>query len=304
MDRSVLFVPSSNQKAMAKANGLSADGLILDLEDALAPEQKDMGRAAVIGFLRQLRGASKTAPPKPASPEQSTPKRIFVRINAAPAALQLADIRAIASEGASAIVVPKVESLDDVQRVYGYLQSALAGRKIPMPRLMAMIETPMGILQLPEIAKGAKGVGLTHLIAGTNDLALALRCDGGGARAGLIPSLAQIVLVARAYDLVCLDGVYNDFSDAAGFHAEALQGKALGFDGKTLIHPAQIAPANAAFGPSAAQIKQANAIVLAYSYKKNAGKGAININGQMVERLHLAAAQELLAQMDQEKKQK
>ncbi|VAV90991.1 Citrate lyase beta chain [hydrothermal vent metagenome] len=286
MHRSFLFVPAANQKAMAKAPTLQADGLILDLEDALAPEQKQQGRAAVIRFLRE---------------NQNMERPVMVRINHGPSALQQTDIQAIAGEQPNALVVPKVESAAQLLRIFQQLQTVLAGTQKPLPSLWAMIETPLGVLHLGEICQAAKAVGLSGLLAGTNDLALELHCDPGADRASLLPHLAQIVLHARGFGLQVLDGVYNDFSDADGFEAQAAQGKMLGFDGKTLIHPGQIAPANRCFGPSPEQIKQAKAIVRAYSLKKNAGKGAINVGGQMIERLHLAAAKQVLAQIQLEK---
>ncbi|MBL4617125.1 MAG: CoA ester lyase [Robiginitomaculum sp.] len=279
--RSVLFVPAANTKAMAKAPALGADAIIIDLEDALAPEQKDQGRAAAISFLRQNR-------------ELQTP--IAVRINTEPAAIQMTDIMAISGEGASALVIPKVESVQDLQQVESQVKRVLRPYQQQSPALWAMIETPLGILNLPEIAEGGRAFRLDCLIAGTNDLTTQLQCSPDNQRTALQSHLAEIVLVGRAFSLSVFDGVYNDFSDERGFTEQAKQGKDLGFDGKTLIHPAQIEPANTVFGASLDEIKQATAIVRAFGYKKNAGKGAINIGGQMVERLHLAAAEKLLAQ--------
>ncbi|MCF6292539.1 MAG: CoA ester lyase [Robiginitomaculum sp.] len=279
--RSVLFVPAANSKAMAKAPTLGADAIIIDLEDALAPEQKDQGRAAAISFLRRNR-------------QLQTP--VAVRINAEPATTQMADIMAISGENVSALVIPKVESAQDLQQVDKIMQKALHQYQPRKPALWAMIETPLGILNLSSIAQAGKALGLNCLIAGTNDLSVQLQCSVDNQRAALQSHLAQIVLVGRAFALPVFDGVYNDFSDELGFIEQAKQGKNLGFDGKTLIHPAQIAPANTVFGASLQEIKQATAIVRAFGYKKNTGKGAINIGGQMVERLHLAAAEKLLAQ--------
>jgi citrate lyase subunit beta/citryl-CoA lyase len=279
--RSVLFVPAVNTKAMTKAPSLAADAIIIDLEDALAPEQKDQGRAAAISFLRQ-------------NQQLQTP--IAVRINTEPAAIQMADIMAISGEGVSALVIPKVESVQELQQVESQMQKALRLYRQPKPALWAMIETPLGILNLSSIAEAGRAFGLNCLIAGTNDLATQLQCPIDTARAALQSHLAQIVLIGRAFGLSVFDGVYNDFSDEFGFLKQAEQGRNLGFDGKTLIHPAQIEPANAVFGASLEEIKQATAIVRAFGYKKNAGKGAINIGGQMVERLHLTAAKKLLAQ--------
>ena len=283
---SVLFVPAANAKAMAKAPSLATDAIIIDLEDALAPEQKDQGRAAAIGFLRQ---------------NKHLQIPVAVRINAEPTALQAIDIMAIGNENPTALVIPKVETVFDLMRVNDQLQRVLQNKYQPKPALWAMIETPLGILNLPKIAEAGRAFGLNCLIAGTNDLATQLRCPIDTTRAALQSHLAQIVLTGRAFGLSVLDGVYNDFSDEQGFIKQAKQGKSLGFDGKTLIHPAQIAPANTVFGASLQEIKQATAIVRAFGYKKNSGKGAINIGGQMVERLHLAAAEKLLAQQTEKK---
>jgi len=286
MYRSMLFVPAANAKAMAKAPSLAADAIIIDLEDGLAPEQKDAGRAAVIRFLRENK-------------ESKTP--VLVRINSGPEAVQRADVCAITSEGPVVIVVPKVENWLVLQELTKQMKSLLHGTGKAIPALWAMIETPLGLRNVDQIARLHQEVGLKGLIVGTNDLIAGLRCANDPGRGSLLPYLAQIVLAARVWGIPVIDGVYNNFSDPKGFVREAAQGKALGFDGKSLIHPSQVEPANTAFGPSSDQVKQAQAIVHAYSYKKNAGKGAINVNGQMVERLHLEAAKELLAQLDKEK---
>ncbi|MBL4596273.1 MAG: CoA ester lyase [Robiginitomaculum sp.] len=280
MLRSVLFVPAANEKALAKAPSLAADGLILDLEDALAPTQKQQGRAGAIRFLRETRALK-------------TP--IVVRINADRSSEQSADIQAIAGEGPTAILVPKVQSIDDLHHVYQQILAARTRAQRTIPALWAMIETPLGVLNLTSIAQNGRAFGLSCFIAGTNDLAVELQCSPSASRIGLLSVLSQIVVHGRAYELVVLDGVYNDFSDEAGCAAQAKQGKALGFDGKTLIHPNQIPLANQAFGPSLTQIKHAKKIIAAYKLKKNAGKGAINIDGQMVERLHFEAAKRLIA---------
>lgn len=287
--RSVLFVPTSNAKAMAKAPSLTADILLLDLEDALAPQQKNQGRAAAIRFLRK---------------NADHPKPIFVRINQTYCPEQLADIRAIANESPAAIVVPKVNTVEDLAQVAAAIRNTLQGTQKPIPPLWAMIETPSGMINLASIAKTGRRFGLAGLIAGTNDLAQELRCATGSDRSGLDNHLTQIILHARAFGLIALDGVYNDFSDEDGFLKQANQGKALGFDGKTLIHPSQISAANIAFGPTIEQIKQAKAIIRAFSFKKNAGKGAIRLGDQMVERLHLSDAQRLLNQFEQQKEKK
>ncbi len=289
MYRSMLFVPAANAKAMAKAPSLGADAIIIDLEDGLAPEQKDEGRAAAIRFLRKNRN-------------MKIP--VLVRVNNDKEGILGADIRAISPEQPSAILVPKVESAEILHKIKGQIKSILHGSGKAVPALWAMIETPLGLADLHNITSNSRLFGLHGLILGTNDLALALGCAVKPDREPLFSHLAQIVLQARAHDLVAIDGVYNNFSDLDGFAKEAKQGKTFGFDGKSLIHPSQIEPANLAFSPSEEQIKHAKAIVRAYSYKKNAGKGAINVDGQMVERLHLQAARDLLAKIDKGKNSK
>ena len=278
--RSALFVPADKPRALAKAAGLEADAVILDLEDAVAPPHKDAARAAALKALRQ---GPWTAPVR------------AVRINALSSAWGGNDVLALAASGPDALVIPKVESAADVHNVRAQIRRALGHAALPGPHLWAMVETPQGILKLEEIAASAAAAGLTTLVFGANDLATALHCDPLAAhRQALLAHLSRLVLVARSFGLRVLDGVYNAFEDAEGFAAEARQGKTLGFDGKTLIHPAQIAAANAIFGPTDEQIKQARVIVRAFALKKNAGKGAINLNGQMVERLHLENAKALL----------
>ncbi len=282
--RSALFVPAANAKALAKAPTLEADAIIIDLEDAVAPAEKEVARAAALRVL-QIKSwkASFRA----------------VRINALDTPWGNADLRALATAPLHALVVAKMQSADALRRVRTTLVNArpnsgfLTGRALPS--LWAMVETPHGILRLEEIAASAQETGLTTLIVGTNDLSKELRCDGlGDKRAALLSHLSKVVLVARGYDLMVLDGVYNAFDDENGFRLEAEQGKRLGFDGKSLIHPAQIAPANTIFGPDADAIAHARAIVRAFSLKKNKGKGVINLSGEMVERLHLHDAKALL----------
>jgi len=278
--RSILFVPAANPKALAKAPGLNADGIILDLEDAVAAAEKDEARAAA---LRALRLAG-----------WKTPLRA-VRINALQSGWAEADLLSLAPTGVDVLVIPKVESAAMLQKARAIMARAALVPGRPLPRLWAMVETPRGILNIKDIAACAAETGLTTLIAGTNDLAKYLSCDGlANDREALRLHLSAIVLAARSYNLMVLDGVYNAFGDEAGFAREAKQGKRFGFDGKTLIYPAQIEPANVIFGPSEDAIKHAKAIVRAFKLKKNAGKGVINLNGEMVERLHLHDAQALL----------
>ncbi len=278
--RSVLFVPGANAKALSKAPSLNADAIIIDLEDAVSPAQKQMARTATLITITQ--------------PKWQAGKKA-VRVNALHSQWGNGDVLAFAPEMLDALVIPKVESaamLRDVRRLMAKAR-LVPGR--PAPALWAMIETPRGILNLEDIAANATELGLNCLIIGTNDLAKALRCDGvSNNREALAAHLSRVVLIARQYGLTALDGVYNAFDDAPGFAREAKQGRRFGFDGKSLIHPSQIDAANQVFGPSAAQISRAKAIVRAFALKKNAGKGVINLDGEMIERLHWHSAQTLL----------
>ena len=271
--RSVLFMPASNPRAMAKARGLSCDAVILDLEDAVAPEAKAAARAAALAAATQGFDGRACA----------------VRINALDTPWGRDDAAVLAGEGAggvAAVVVPKVSSAADLLAVRTVLGT-------DGPPIWAMIETCGAILRLGEIV--AAGAGLELLIAGTNDLAKEMRCRPGASRAPLVPALAQMVIAARSEGLVVLDGVCNAIGDEARLAAECAQGAMLGFDGKTLIHPGQIAAANAAFGPSAEALAWARGVVAAFAAPEAAGKGAIRLDGAMVERLHLAEAERLLA---------
>lgn len=268
--RSVLFMPASNPRAIAKAAGLPCDAVILDLEDAVAPEAKDAARAAAVAAAAEGFGGRACA----------------VRINALDTLWGRDDATALPSApGVAAVVVPKVSTAADVLAV-----RAILG--VDGPPIWAMIETCGAMLRLAEIV--AVGAGLELLIAGTNDLAKEMRCRPGVAREPLVPALVQMVIAARSAGLVVLDGVCNAIHDDARLAAECAQGAMLGFDGKTLIHPGQIAAANAAFGPSAEELAWARGVVAAFAAPDAAGKGAIRLNGAMVERLHLAEAERVL----------
>jgi len=268
--RSVLFMPASNPRAIAKAQGLACDAVILDLEDAVAPEAKAAARTAAVAAATQGFGARACA----------------VRINALDTPWGQDD--AAAMRGLAAVVVPKVGSAADLVAV----RAALGAEG---PPIWAMIETCGAILRLTEIAEAAAATRTDVLIAGTNDLAKEMRCRPGADRAPLLPALTQLVIAARAAGLVALDGVCNAIGDAGRLAAECAQGAMLGFDGKTLIHPGQIDAANAAFGPGPEQLAWARAVVAAFAAPEAAGRGAIQLDGAMIERLHLAEAERILA---------
>lgn len=273
--RSALFLPASNPRAIEKARGLPADAVILDLEDAVAPEAKAEARAAAVAAVNAGGFAAPT---------------LAVRVNALDTEWGAGDLAAIAASRADAVLVPKVATAEDIELYHAELAAAP-----PEMRLWAMIETCRAVSQLQAIADMAARTRLAALVVGTNDLALELRARPAADRSGLVPYLALAVAAARAGGIAALDGVCNDFTDLDRFAAECAQGRALGFDGKSLIHPAQIAPCNAAFGPDAEEVARARAIVAAFGDPENAGKGAIRVEGRMVERLHLREAERVLA---------
>ncbi len=268
--RSVLFMPASNARAIAKARGLPCDAVILDLEDAVAPEVKADARAAAVAAVRE--GGFGARP-------------IAVRINALDTPWGVDDAAALAGVPIDAVVLPKVDGAADLWR---------ARMLLPDVALWAMVESCAGVLALAAISGVAREVGLRALIAGTNDLTKEMRCRPEQDRMPLLPVLTQIVLAARAGGMAVLDGVCNALGDPGRLTAECRQGAVLGFDGKTLIHPAQIAAANAAFGPSEAELAWARAVVAAFARPDAAGRGAIRVEGEMVERLHLAEAERVL----------
>ena len=285
--RSVLYVPASNARALEKAAGLTCDGVILDLEDSVAPEAKDRALAQAAGALADPRFAGR--------------ERI-VRVNGFsddPAeedrlARELETLAPLAPEG---ILFPKIRFAPDAERASRALDAV---RAPPETRLWLMIETPQSVLDLPRIAALAAGpeARLAVLVMGLNDLAKEMRVAATASRLALLPALGQAVLAARSYGLDVLDGVFGDLVDPDGFEAEARQGRGIGFDGKTLIHPAQIAPANRIFSPSPGEVAEAAALVAAFEAPENAGKGVLVVNGRMAERLHFEAARRVLALAD------
>ena len=275
--RSALYMPASNPRAIAKARSLPCDVVILDLEDAVAPDEKAAARdRAVAEVAAGGFGA----------------RELVVRVNALDTAWGADDIAAIRDIDVEAVLVPKISSTADLAAVRAALGT-------DGPPIWAMIETCGGVLELPAIARAAAESRLTALIAGTNDLAKELRCRPGVDRMPLIPALMAILTAARSAGLIALDGVCNALDDPARLAAEAEQGAGFGYNGKTLIHPAQIAAANTAFGPTPDQLAWARVVVAAFADGANADKGAIRLDGEMVERLHLAEAEAMLALADQ-----
>lgn len=267
--RSVLFMPASNPRAMAKARALPCDAVILDLEDAVAPEAKAAARDAAVAAAAEGFGARTCA----------------VRINGFDTPWGREDAAALArAPGVAAVVVPKVASAGDLAAVRAVLGE-------DGPPLWAMIETCGAILHLAAIVEAAVATRLTLLIAGTNDLAKEMRCRPGADRAPLVPALAQIVLAGRAAGLAVLDGVCNALGDEARLAAECAQGAMLGFDGKTLIHPGQVEPANEQFAPSPEAVEDARGLIEAF---ETAGSGVATYKNKMIENLHVESARRTL----------
>ena len=269
--RSALYLPGSNARALEKAKSLPCDVLLLDCEDAVAPDKKELARDQIAGALR-AGGYGR--------------RELVVRTNSLDTPWGVADLRAAAAAGADAVLLPKVEDVSMVQRAFAALEGAPTA-------IWVMVETPLGVLRAESLAASPL-VGC--LVAGTNDLAADLRCDGAWAeRAALLPSLAQMVLAARAHGKVALDGVHIDLADDAGLAASCDQGRRLGFDGKSLIHPKTIAAANAAFTPSADEVARARAVIAAFDAAAAAGSALAVLDGKLVEELHVRASRRLIA---------
>jgi len=275
--RSVLYVPADKPRAVAKARTLAADAVIFDLEDSVAPEAKPAAREALREALAEPLAAE-----------------VAVRINGLDTEWATEDLLAAIAVRADAVLVPKVDGPEAIRAIVDALDQADA---LERTAVWAMIETPKALLSLSAIAALAEtpGVPLAAFVVGTNDLALATRVPLEPDRAAFVPWLMQIVAAARAYGIDVIDGPLNTFADIARLEAEYRQARALGMDGKSLIHPSQIAPANRIFAPSEEELAAAMEVVAAFARPENAGKGVIALDGRMVERLHLVAAQRLLA---------
>ncbi len=273
--RSVLYVPGANARALAKARELPADGLILDLEDAVAPSAKEEARWAVLEALR-AGGFGR--------------REMVLRVNGSGTPWGEGDLAAAARSGADAVLLPKVEGAGDVRRAERALREAGGP---PGQALWCMIETPRGVLRAEEIA--AASPRLACLVAGTSDLVKDLRARHTPGRLEVLWSLSLVVLAARAHGLSALDGVHLDLDDPAGFEAACRQGRDLGFDGKTLVHPRTIEAANRAFAPSPEEVAMASRVVAAHAEAEAAGKGVVAVDGRLVEALHVEEACRVLA---------
>jgi citrate lyase subunit beta / citryl-CoA lyase len=279
--RSVLYMPGSNARAMEKARELPADAVILDLEDAVAPDAKAKARE-LIGKALKDGGFGR--------------REVVVRVNGLDTAWWADDL-AIAAAGPDAVLVPKVSTPAQFRQVAERLAAVGAA---PQLRVWAMMETPLAMLNVRDIAAAAldPAARLAAFVMGTNDLAKDTRARIVPGRAPMLPWLMTCVAAARAFGLDILDGVYNDLGNAEGFAAECRQAHDLGFDGKTLVHPQQIAPCNAAFSPAPEEVEWARKIIAAFDLPENADKGVIQIDGRMVERLHADMARRTVAIAD------
>jgi citrate lyase subunit beta/citryl-CoA lyase len=277
--RSVLYMPGSNARALDKAKSLPADALILDLEDAVAPEAKVVARTQVCDAVKAGGYGH---------------RELVIRINALDTPWGAADVMAAAAAAPDAVLLPKPAAGDDVERATEALAKAGAPEKT---RLWAMIETPLAILNVGDIAAASKRAGarLACLVMGTNDLVKETRADLSVNRRPALYWLSATVTAARAFGLDVLDGVYNNFKDADGLRRECVHGRRLGFDGKTLIHPTQVATANEVFAPPEEEIAFARKIIAAFDQPENRGKGVITVEGRMVELLHAEMARRTVA---------
>ncbi len=279
LKRSVLAMPGSNARALEKGKTLAADVLMFELEDGVAETAKATARQQVADAVT---GGGYGA------------RQIVVRVNARGSEWYKPDVAAIAPTGPDAIVIPKVNSRDDILKAAADIVAAGAPAKT---RIWAMIETPRAIFDIEKIASAAddSAARLEALVLGPNDIAKSTRARLTPGRPALVSWLSAGVLAARVHGIEIIDGIYNDFNDEEGLRREAQQGRDLGFDGKMLIHPNQIGPANAIFAPSPEEVDFARRIIAIFDQPENADKGVVQIDGQMVERLHLDIARRTLA---------
>ena len=276
--RSVLYMPGANERALEKAKGIAADALILDLEDAVAPDAKPEARARVCAA---------------ASSGEYGAKEIAIRVNGIGTPWHDEDIAAAAVAGPDAILVPKVNSADEVSLLVAALERSGAPERT---KLWAMLETPVAVLGAESIAGASDR--LTVLVMGTNDLAKELFAEHVPGRAPLQFGLQACLMAARRHGKVILDGVFNDIKDETGFHAECVQAHQFGFDGKTLIHPSQVEPCNEIFAPSADDIEHSRKVIAAFDEAQAEGRGVVTVDGRMIENLHVESARRVLAVAD------
>jgi citrate lyase subunit beta / citryl-CoA lyase len=276
--RSVLYMPGANERALEKAASLPADALILDLEDAVAPDAKSDARDRVC---------------EAASSGRYGRREVAIRANAADTVWHADDVAAIAAAGPDALLVPKVGSADEVHAIERALEDGGAPDRT---RIWVMVETPAAVRNIYAIASASER--LSVLVVGTNDLAKELRAEHVPGRGPLVTALQQLVLGAREAGAAIVDGVFNDLDDADGFEAECRQGREFGMDGKTLIHPKQLEPANRVFAPSEDELARAREVITAFEEAQRDGRGVVTVGGRLVENLHVDQARDALARAD------
>lgn len=275
--RSALYMPAANERALEKAKSIATDAIIFDLEDAVSPDAKDLARAQAVAAVNS---------------GEYGKRELTIRCNALATPWGHADVAAAATACVSAVVIPKINSVAEVDEVSRALDTAGAPKEM---MIWAMIETPTAIMDCRAIAAHPR---VAVLVMGTNDLAKELRATQVPGRAPLVPSLHMALLAAREADKVILDGVYNDIKNAEGFTAECVQGQNMGFDGKTLIHPDQVAIANDTWAPSAQDVEHARKVIAAFNEALAEGKGVVQLDGKMIENLHVANAERAIAIAD------
>ena len=273
--RSALYMPGANERALEKAKALDVDALILDLEDSVSPDSKGDARVRVCAAARS---------------GDYGYRELIIRTNGIDTAWYADDLAAASRAGPDGILIPKVNSADEVRRIEAAMVAAGAPEST---RIWAMIETPTAIRQVYEIA--AASDRLAVLVMGTNDLVAEIHASHVPGRAPLMTALSQALMGAAEAGKVILDGVYNDVKNAAGFEAECEQGRDFGFDGKTIIHPSQIDPTNRIFAPSPEAVDHAHEVIAAFEEATAAGKGVVTVDGHMIENLHVRDAERILA---------
>lgn len=273
--RSVLYMPGSNERALEKARSLPADGLIMDLEDSVAPDAKSAARNNVVAAIRD---------------GGYDERELVIRMNALHTPWGKEDLLAAATSGADAVLVPKIDDAAELNKIVDLLEINGAPKRL---KVWAMAETPLAMININSIARA--DARLSVLVMGTSDLAKSLRIPADADRSGLQAALSSCVLAARAYGIDILDGVHTDLADSEGFRESCEQAKRLGFDGKTLIHPGQIEAANQVFGVSADRLARATDVIAAWDAAAEHGQGIAVVKGQMIEKLHADEARRLLA---------
>jgi citrate lyase subunit beta/citryl-CoA lyase len=270
-------MPAANERALEKAKGISTDAIIFDLEDAVSPDSKDVARAQAVAAVNS---------------GEYGKRELTIRCNALATPWGHADVAAAAKACVAAVVIPKINSVEEVNEVSAALDAAGAPKEM---MIWAMIETPTAIFDCRAIAAHPR---VAVLVMGTNDLAKELRAMQVPGRAPLYPSLHMALLAAREAGKTILDGVYNDIKNSDGFRAECMQGAEMGFDGKTLIHPDQVSVANDVWSPTEAEVEHARKVIAAFDEALAAGKGVVQLDGRMIENLHVANAQRAIAIAD------